>query len=253
MRILISNDDGVFAEGIQAVAQALRAIGEVVVVAPHRQRSAAGHGITLHKPLYCEEADLGPGVRAYGVTGTPADCVKFGVSEIMKDAKPDLVVSGINAGGNLGNDVLYSGTVSAAIEGAILGFPAIAVSLCGKEPFDDYSIAADFTVKLAQQVLERGLRKDTVLNVNVPQVAEPDEIRGVRVTTLGTRRYENHYEKRLNPRGTPYYWLAGPLKDLPVEPESDVQAIREQFISVSPVHFDLTDRKLMEEIRNWSL
>lgn len=251
MRILISNDDGVMADGIRVLAQQLAEIGEVYVVAPDRQRSAAGHGITLHKPLFVEEHDFGPGIRAYGLSGTPADCVKFGVSEILQDGKPDIVVSGINSGSNLGNDVTYSGTVSAAIEGSIQGLPAIAVSQCGQEPFD-YTGAALFTKKLIQEVMKRGLDPDTILNVNHPPLA-PADVLGVRITTLGKRRYHNQYDKRTNPRGVPYYWLAGPLKDLPTSPDSDIRAIQEGYISVSPVHFDFSYRQMIDPLKTWSL
>lgn len=251
MRILISNDDGVQADGIRVLAEVLSDVAEVIVVAPNRQRSAAGHGITLHKPLYVEEMEMGNGIRAYGVSGTPADCVKFGVNQILKNEHPDLVVSGINAGSNLGSDVMYSGTVSAAIEGAIQGIPSIAVSLVGVKGFD-YTAAAQFTAMLAQKVLTNGLMPDTVLNVNVPNVPR-SEIRGVQVTTLGTRRYHNEFEERINPRGVPYYWLAGGLKDIEPEPDSDIKAVRDNYISVSPVHFDFTNRQLMETLKSWQL
>ena len=250
MRILISNDDGVSADGIRVLARRLQAIGEVVVVAPDRQRSAAGHGITLHKPLFAEEYDIGAGIVAYGVNGTPADCVKFGISEVMKDAPPDIVISGINAGENLGNDVMYSGTVSAAIEAAIQGIPAIAVSECGHELFD-YERAAEFTAQLIQQVRENGLLPDTILNVNVPKSKQ--DIKGVRITSLGVRRYQNVYDKRLTPRGKPYYWLSGPLKDVANDPDADVIAVKEGYISVSPVHFDFTNRDLIDTLKKWSL
>ncbi|HEU4965829.1 MAG TPA: 5'/3'-nucleotidase SurE [Bacilli bacterium] len=251
MRILISNDDGVSAEGIRELAHGMKALGDIYVVAPDRQRSAAGHGITLHKPLYVEEVDLGSGIRAYGVSGTPADCVKIGVNEIMKDTPPDLILSGINQGSNLGNDVMYSGTVSAAIEGAIQGYPSIAVSQCGYKNLD-YGPAAAFTVKLVQEVLKQGLLPDTILNVNVPELPA-NEIKGHKITSLGTRRYHQIYEKRLSPRGTPYYWLAGGLQDLPNEAHTDIEATKDGYISVSPVHFDFTNHDLIDTIKQWNL
>jgi 5'-nucleotidase len=252
MRILISNDDGFEAEGIRAVAQSLATIADVVVVAPDRQRSAAGHGITLHKPLFMEKSTLGNGIAAYGVNGTPADCVKFGIFEVMKDAPPDLVVSGINAGSNLGTDVIYSGTVSAAIEGAVQGVPSIAVSLCGYENFD-FSGPAAFMVKLVQQVLQHGLLPDTILNVNYPVVESPQDVRGVKITTLGTRRYDNRYEKRTDPRGRDYFWLTGGVKELQNPQDSDINVVKDKFISLSPVHFDLTERRMLNTLKTWSL
>ncbi|MFD2168616.1 5'/3'-nucleotidase SurE [Tumebacillus lipolyticus] len=251
MRILISNDDGVQAEGIRVLAERLKTVGKVVVVAPDRQRSAAGHGITLHRPLFVNYHKLCDGVDAYGVSGTPADCVKLGVNEIMKDARPDLIVSGINEGSNLGSDVMYSGTVSAAIEGAVQGIPSIAVSQCGHSQLD-YAGAADFTAKLITQVMKNGLNKDTVLNVNYPAL-KPDAVKGVRITKLGERRYHNIFEKHYSPRGEAYYWLAGDLKDLAVEPDSDIQAIIDGYVTVSPVHFDFTHFQLMDDLRNWTL
>ncbi|MGZ4031978.1 MAG: 5'/3'-nucleotidase SurE [Tumebacillaceae bacterium] len=252
MRILISNDDGFEAKGILAVAQSLSTIAEVVVVAPNRQRSAAGHGITLHKPLFVDVTEIGNGITAYGVNGTPADCVKFGIHEMMKDAPPDLVVSGINAGSNLGTDVIYSGTVSAAIEGAVQGIPSIAVSLCGYDNFD-FSGPAAFMVKLVQQVLQHGLLPDTILNVNYPVVDSPQDVRGVKITTLGTRRYENRYDKRTDPRGRDYFWLAGGLKDMQNPPDSDINVVKDKFISVTPVHFDLTERRMLDTLKTWTL
>ena len=253
MKILISNDDGVTAQGIAAVAASLQAIGEVYVVAPDRQRSAAGHGITLHKPLYVDEITLPNGIQAYGVSGTPADCVKFGIDQIMgPNNKPDIVVSGINAGPNLGSDVMYSGTVSAAIEGAIQGIPSIAVSMCGHAPYD-FTVAASFTAKLVQEVMKNGLLADTVLNVNVPVLKEGQPIQGTRITTLGTRRYHNEYDKRINPRGVAYYWLAGDLMDLHPEQGSDIEAVKQKYISVSPLHFDFTNRKLIDALKGWTL
>jgi len=251
MRILLSNDDGVQAEGIQVLAAHLQAIGEVIVAAPDRQRSAAGHGITLHKPLFVERVHTDANYQAYGISGTPADCVKLGCNQLFQDIKPDIVVSGINQGGNLGTDLLYSGTVSAAIEGAVQGLPAIAVSLCGYRDLQ-YEEAAQFTVKLVQQVMKNGLLADTILNVNVPKTPAVGE-REVRITQLGTRRYQNQYDVRSNPRGTPYYWLAGELKDVPNEPDSDVQAIQDNAISVTPVHFDFTHRPLLDTLKSWQL
>lgn len=251
MRILISNDDGWQAEGIRVLAERLKKVGKVVVVAPDRQRSAAGHGITLHRPLFVQYHKLCEGVDAYAVSGTPADCVKIGINEIMKDAPPDLVVSGINEGSNLGNDVMYSGTVSAAIEGAIQGIPSIAVSQCGTGHFD-YTGAAEFTAKLITQVLQHGIPKDTVLNVNYPPI-KPDAVQGVKIVTLGERRYHNDFQKRYSPRGEAYYWLAGDLKDLDVAPDSDIQAIKDGYIAVSPVHFDFTHHGLMNDLQKWTL
>lgn len=251
LRILISNDDGITAEGIRVLARSMSILGEVFVVAPDRPRSAAGHGITLHKPIHVAEYDLGSTVQAYSVNGTPADCIKVGINAIMADGKPDLVLSGINAGANLGTDVLYSGTVSAAAEGVIQGIPAIAVSISSIQPahFED---ASSYMVQLVQYLVHMGIPKDTLLNVNVPDIPT-QQIKDVSVTKLGVRKYDSTYEKRIDPLGRTYYWLAGNLIDLQNDPDTDVHAITENKISISPIRLDLTNRQLLQSAQDWQL
>lgn len=249
MRILISNDDGIYAQGIRTLAKELAKEFEVTVVAPDRPKSAAGHGITLHKPLYIEKYDWGSKVSAFAVNGTPADCVKMGVQFIMRDYPPDLVIAGINEGANLGTDILYSGTVSAAVEGIIQGIPSIAVSLCGNV-FTDFRFPAEFTTGLACHVMEKSLEKDTLLNVNIP-TAKQEEVTGVSITTVGKRRYDNTYEKRLDPRGRPYYWMAGKLVDVENSEDSDVHAISEKKISITPIRLALTHEEYIHTLKQW--
>lgn len=246
---MITNDDGYQAPGLRALAEALKELGRVVVVAPDRERSGGGHAITAHKPLRLDPVELGPGIEAYRVNGSPADCVKLGVDALL-ERRPDLVFSGINSGANLGTDILYSGTVSGAMEGAIYGVPSAALSLVRGEE-EDYGIAAAFAVALARVLLERGLPEGVLLNVNVPNLGPGAPVRGVRVTRLGVRRYRDMFQRRTDPRGKAYYWLAGRAVDLDEGPDTDAVAVREGYISVTPVHFDLTHHGMVQTLRGW--
>jgi 5'-nucleotidase len=257
MRILITNDDGVHAEGLLALKNALDPLGEVTVVAPDRPRSACGHSITLHEPLRLYPAALLDGSAAWVTSGTPSDCVTLGVLDVLKDAPPDLVFSGINHGPNLGWDLTYSGTVSAAMEGAILGIPAVAISVAwrfsrvveeeeGPAPPIDFTHAAAYAAELARYLETNRLPDHVLLNVNVPH--RPPK--GVRITHQGIRRFPGKLEKRTDPMGRAYYWLGG---DDPVdvhEEGADVTAIAEQHISVTPVQLDLTDYPLLDRLRS---
>lgn len=248
MAILISNDDGIHAPGLKALAESLQDLDQILVVAPDRERSATGHGITVHRPLRIEAVSL-PGVtaQAWAINGTPADCVKLAVDNLLPNP-PSLVVAGINQGPNLGTDVLYSGTVSAAIEGIINGFPALAFSLTSYDRCD-FSTAAQVARRIVSLVLQEGLPQGTLLNINVP-AAKP---RGIRITRLGYRRYVNVFHKRTDPRGRIYYWMAGEPLDLEESSDNtDVQAIRDNCISITPIQLDLTDYKAMAALRHWS-
>lgn len=254
MRILLGNDDGLFADGLGALRRELETIpeAEIYASAPDRERSAAGHAITMHKPLFAQETRFeGSRATCWAVSGTPADCIKLGVQALLPE-KPDLVISGINRGPNLGTDVFYSGTVSAAIEAAILGVPAIAVSLC-EFAKPDYTFAARFTKRLALEVVKRGLEPGTLLNVNVPSIDE-EHIAGTAVTKLGVRLYENEFDKRTDPRGRTYYWLGGQVKKLHNDPDTDVEAVKQNLVSVTPIHLDLTlHGQLPTLINEWKL
>ncbi|MCC2668288.1 MAG: surE [Armatimonadetes bacterium] len=252
MRILITNDDGVFADGLLALKQALDPVAEVTVLAPEGPRSACGHSITLHKPLRLVPVVLSDGSAAWASNGTPSDCVTLALLDLMRDNPPDLVFSGINQGPNLGWDLTYSGTVSAAMEAAIAGVPAVALSLAwrfrrviqeAEEPLPpiNYSHAAAYAVRLAAHLMENPLPEHVLLNVNVPH-AKPT---GVRLTRQGVRRYPGKLEKRVDPMGRVYFWLGG---DDPVDvhdEETDVTAIADGCISVTPVQLDLTDHGLL--------
>ncbi|MEO0946836.1 MAG: 5'/3'-nucleotidase SurE [Cyanobacteria bacterium J06641_5] len=254
MRVLVSNDDGIFALGIRTLANTLATAGhEVTVVCPDRERSATGHGLTLHQPIRAEQivGIFDPAVAAWSCSGTPSDCVKLALHALL-DPRPDVVLSGINHGPNLGTDVLYSGTVSAAMEGAIEGIPSMAMSLVGFTE-QNFQVAADFARSLLAQktaIATALLAEPILLNVNVPNVADASEITGAIVTRQGLRRYIEQFEKRQDPRGKSYYWLAGEAiedieqphhQHLPADIRTDVQAIKDRYITIAPLQFDLTD------------
>lgn len=244
--ILATNDDGVHSPGLIQLAEALREVGKVIVIAPDRERSAAGHALTLHKPLRADE--IRPGV--FSVNGTPTDCVNLGVLYLMKESRPDLIVSGINKGGNLGDDVTYSGTVSAAMEGTLLGVPSIAFSQLGEGHFH-FEAAARFAVGLSRLVLEKGLSKEVFLNVNVPTLS-PAEIKGVRITTLGKRVFnDSTIIANTDPRGRRYFWIGLNGMTWEQRKNTDQQAVEQGEISVTPLHLDLTHHETIERLSSW--
>lgn len=249
MRILITNDDGIHSQGLIALAQRLCQVGEVTAIAPDRPRSATGHAITLHKPLRIQEVKLPGGVRGLSTNGTPSDCVVLGMSSL--DARPELVISGINQGPNLGEDLTYSGTVSAAMEAAICGVNAFAISIAAFE-VSSFEGAAAFAAHLACIIGERGLPPDTFLNVNLPDL-DLSAIAGVAITRQGRRRYQSRVEKRLDPRGRPYYWLGGDLYSEDTDLRTDVGALAADMISISPIHLDLTDHGFLDELSSWGI
>lgn len=251
MKILLTNDDGIYAEGLYTLTKTLAAVHQVFVVAPDRERSATGHAITIHHPLRVEKISFhNPEIPAWKVDGTPSDCVKLAVLAPLIE-KPDLIISGINRGPNLATDILYSGTVSAAVEGAILGYPSMALSLAEFEN-PDYSWAARFAAKLVEAVKEKKMPPDTLLNINFPSLGGED-VAGVMVTRLGLRRYKNVFEERKDPRGRTYYWMAGEVEEGNEAEGTDVWAIKHNYISVSPIHFDLTLHRLLAEVEGWEL
>ena len=251
MRILVTNDDGVQSDGLFALYQALSEVGDVTVVAPERQQSATGHAITLHKPLRLSEVSLRDGAKAFAASGTPSDCTALGLLEAM-NGDVDLVVSGINHGPNLGWDVHYSGTVSAAIEAAMMGFPSVAVSVASWDKNIHWQPAAIFAAQVAKRLHHQPLPPHTVLNINAPNLPQ-SEIAGVTVTTQGRRQYVDRLEKRLDPAGRPYYWLGGSLAEeaAGAEAGSDVRAVADGKISLTPIHLDLTAYSLLPTLKEW--
>jgi 5'-nucleotidase len=245
MNILVTNDDGYTAPGLLTLKSALAQVGRLLVVAPEHNFSASGHVKTMHKPLRLSAVQLADGSPAYATSGAPSDGVALVLLGAL-DFKPDLVVSGINPNCNLGHDVTYSGTVTAAMEGAIGGVPSFAVSV---DAVEAYSVAADFAARLAAQVADKGLPRGVLLNVNVPR----PPARGVRVTRMGQRVYRDELVVRHDPRGRPYYWIGGERPSGVPDDGTDIWAIRNGFISVTPIHLDLTAHNWIAPLREWSL
>jgi 5'-nucleotidase len=236
-RILVTNDDGYFSPGISALAGALAALGEVTIVAPGTEASAVGHALTLRRPLRLEQIDD----RTYAVDGTPTDCVNIGIDEVI-DGKPDLVVSGINKGFNVGDDITYSGTVAGALEGALLGYPALAISQQWTKKEWDFGPAAAIALALCDALLERPLPPRTFLNVNVP--TEP--IKGVLTTVQAKRNHVTQVDRRLDPRKRPYFWIEEATDDWEEHDRSDRQAVLDGFVSVTPLQPDMTDHDALD-------
>ena len=251
MRLLLTNDDGIRAPGIRALWENLKDVAEIIVAAPAQQQSATGHSITVYHPIWVNEHSFDdPRVTGWRIGGTPADSVKIALDTLL-EVKPDLVVSGINHGPNLGTDVLYSGTVSAAVEGAMHGIPAIAISIATDgEP--DFEPAAAFCRSVVQQIIDKKFPTFSLLNINVPPVPT-SEIQGVAITKLGCIEYENAFEKRMDPRGRTYYWMAGTPVETLNTGDTDVAAIRANKISLTPIHFDLTDYSLLDNLQQWNV
>ena len=249
--ILVSNDDGIEGPGLLPLKQALERVGEVTLIAPDKQWTASGHAKTMHKPLRIREVTLTDGSLAYSSNGAPSDCVALAILGILPNL-PDLVVSGINLGANVGSDITYSGTLAAAFEGTVFGIPSIAANL---DTYDngDFDYAAHFVTRLAAEVLARGLPQRTLLNVNVPNVPQ-DKIAGVEITRLGRRLYRDQLVKRKDPRGRDYYWIGGerPTGDTNQE-GTDIWALAANRVSITPLHLDLTDRDFIEELKAWRI
>ncbi|HXG30655.1 MAG TPA: 5'/3'-nucleotidase SurE [Thermodesulfobacteriota bacterium] len=242
-RILISNDDGINSAGLFALSEVLRMLGEIFIVAPDRDQSAVSHSLSLYRPLRIEEI----AENVYSVDGTPTDCINLAINGLLKDRKPDLIVSGINKGENLGDDITYSGTVSAAMEGTLLGVPSIAVSLATKKDFY-FDTASHYALMIAKYVLRRGLPEGTLLNVNIPNLPK-EEVKGVKVTRQGKRVYGEPIVENIDPRGKKYYWIGGnDLGSLDIE-NSDIVAVRQGYVSVTPIKLDLTDYDFLEKLK----
>lgn len=239
--ILLTNDDGIREPGLELLAEALAPIGDVCVYAPDRQRSAVGHGVSLHHPLRVAELRT----NWYMVDGTPTDCVMLAVRALL-GRRPDLVVSGVNPGANLGDDVTYSGTVAGAYEGMLLGVPSIAMSDVSYSP-RHMDTAAAVAAKLAAYVLANGLPEDTTLNVNVPDVPIAD-LKGVAITRMGRRTYQDEIVRREDPRGGVYYWIGGSAPSHVREVGTDFEAIEQGFVSVTPLHRDLTNHAVLHRL-----
>ena len=246
MRILCSNDDGYLSIGIRVLAEAAHELGSVDVVAPDREQSATSNSLTLHGPLRRRRAPDGTIV----VDGTPTDCVLLAVNQFL-DHRPDLCVSGVNHGANMGEDVLYSGTVAAAIEATMLGIPSVAFSYVGREP-EEVEGWQPVLTGLLRQIMSNGIPKDTLLSINLPPIP-PSDLKGVRVTSLGRRRYSDSVTQAKDPSGKEYFWIGGGQTNWQGRADSDFRAIEEGFISVTPLHLDMTSYPQIAEVGSWGL
>lgn len=251
MYILVTNDDGVDSPGLLALKQALQALGDVTVVAPDHNWSASGHTKTMHKPLRVNPTTLRDGSPAFETDGAPTDCVTLVMLGLLPE-KPALVVSGINPGSNVAHDLTYSGTVAAAMEGAINNIPSMAVSIDAHHRHAiDFAPAAEVARRIARRVLEQGLPQDTFLNVNVPDLPF-DQLKGIRITRLGKRIYRDELVERIDPYGKRYYWIGGePPSGVIEEAGTDVWAVAHNYVSITPVHLDLTSHALIEPLQAW--
>ena len=247
--ILVVNDDGITAPGIRNLIEAVKEIGNVVVVAPDGPQSGMGHAITIGKPLRFTKVDLYEGVEMYKCSGTPVDCVKLAVNKIFKGKKPDLCVSGINHGLNNSINVIYSGTMSAAVEGAIEGIPSIGFSLDDFAEEADFSHCLKFVKIIAKQVLEHGLPAATLLNVNFPK---GDGLKGIKICRQPNAKWAEEFDERSDPYGRPYYWLTGVFQNNDKGEDTDVWALENGFVSVVPVQFDLTAHHAIPVLNSWT-
>ena len=245
-RILLSNDDGISSEGLRALYRAVRPLGEVAVAAPDREQSAVSHSLSLHRPLRAEKTGEG----WFAIDGTPTDCINLALNGLLK-TRPDIVLSGINKGANMGDDITYSGTVAVAMEATLLGVPAVAISLIWEpgEPFH-FDLSEKFARAIAEKILQSGLGEGVLLNVNVPNISE-SECSGVEITRQGKRVYGDSIVEKIDPRGREYFWIGGNGLGWVDEPETDFAAASRKKISVTPVRLDLTDYGAMEELKKW--
>ena len=246
MKILITNDDGIFSSGIYALWEVAKEFGSVYVVAPNSQKSATGHSITISKPLFIDKIKRRNGFEGIAVTGSPADCVKFGIKKILSN-NPDLILSGINLGSNLGNNIIYSGTVAAALEGAMQNIPSIAFSIDSSNPksFESSKIIIRQIIKLA---FEYKITKNIIWNVNIPNCGI-DQFKGIKVTSQGNQYFNDNFDTKLDPKGNEYHWMVGNMVDEDTTFDSDSYVVKNDYASISPIGFNLSSSKEIEEMR----
>ena len=244
-KILITNDDGIFAPGIYALWEAMQEVGQTTVVAPDTEQSAVGHAITLSDPLRVEGIHRTGGFEGFAVSGTPADCAKIAIRSLM-DKKPDVLISGINRGANLGNNIIYSGTVSAATEGTMLGIPSVAISINSFNS-DEFRGAKETAIKVVHYLTNNTLPSGTLLNVNVPY-CPPEEIKGIKVTRQGNQYFQDDFDQRKDPRGRTYYWMKGKIIDDDQELYYDSKAVCDGYVSITPIHFQMTNESYFTKL-----
>ncbi len=246
MKILITNDDGIYSSGIFALWDVAQKFGDVNVIAPINEKSAVGHGITISNPLYVREIERENGFKGFGVSGTPADCVKIGIKSLLS-FKPDLILSGINIGSNLGNNIIYSGTVAAAIEGATLDIPSIAISIDSFRP-RSFSTSKIVVRKVINFIENNIIPSGTIINVNIPD-CEPSDLKGYKVTSQGHQYFNDNFEKRADPSGRDYYWMTGEIIDNDKELRYDGFAVSNGYASITPIHFKMTNTSFLDELK----
>jgi len=249
LKILVTNDDGIDSPGIYALANAMKELGDVVVAAPDRQQSAVGHALTIARPLRKTSVRRNGDLFGYAIDGTPSDCVKIALSSLL-DFTPDLVVSGINHGQNTAINILYSGTVAAATEGMLAGIPSIAVSLASHDLKMDCGAAAKYAKIIAKNLIESKLPPNFLLNVNIPAIAEK-EILGIKIVKQSEAHWLDNYEKRNDPFGREYYWFAGEYRTMKEEVENDDEALEKGYVTVTPVHFELTKYDMLKKLKSF--
>ena len=249
--ILITNDDSITAKGISFLVKAMKPLGEIVVVAPESPQSGMGHAITIHTPLRLKKSNQFDGIESYTCSGTPVDSVKLAIYEVLK-RRPDLIVSGINHGSNAATNILYSGTMSAAVEGAIESIPSIGFSLLDFDKDADFNAAAHYATKISKQVLLNGIPKGTCLNVNIPK-GKLETIKGVKICRQGKAFWEDSFDKRQDPFGNDYFWLTGNFTVLDKGDDTDLAALEQNFVSIVPTQFDMTAHHLIGELNEWDL
>jgi 5'-nucleotidase len=247
--ILITNDDGYNAKGIRALVEAVSSMGEIIVVAPDRPQSGMGHAITVNDPIRCYETDFFNDIKAYCCTGTPVDCVKMGLY-LLKDRTPDLILSGINHGSNVSTNVLYSGTMAAAIEGALEGIPSIGFSLTSYSSNADFSSSIMYIKQIVNKVISTGIKKGTCLNVNIPDVEE-NLINGIQICRQGRAFWDDTFDKRTDPLGKDYYWLTGSFSSKEQGKDADINYLKNNYITVVPTQFDMTCYNSLEDLKKW--
>ncbi len=247
MRILVTNDDGIDSDGIYALVQAMRRLGDVVVVAPDRQQSAVGHALTVASPLRATKVHRDGSFYGWAINGTPADCVKLGVSTLL-DHRPDMVVSGINHGSNTSVNAIYSGTVSAATEGTLMGIPSMAVSLATFDVTADMTLAAEVAYDVASRLFDLQLPSGTLLNVNVPPIPR-ENFKGLRVTRQGHSEWKDSYDVRIDPQGKPYYWLTGEFVTVREVEDADDLVVKDGWAAITPIHYELTNFAVLESLK----
>lgn len=248
LRVLVTNDDGITAPGIRNLINFVKEFGEVTVVAPDKPQSGMGHAITTNATLHLQEMDI-EGVKAYSCSGTPVDCVKIAVNKILHQ-KPDILVSGINHGSNSSINVIYSGTMSAAMEGAIEGIPSIGFSLCDHSIDADFSACGDYVKKIVRRTIDKGMPEGVCLNVNIPAL-DKELIKGFKVCRQAKANWEEEFDERVDPRGKTYYWLTGKFVNYDEGMDTDQWALENNFVSVVPVKYDVTSHQALKELKSW--